>query len=345
MNQNEVKLLEKLRQFPFLLAPMASITNAPFRLLMKEMGAEIVISELISATGLQYGGKKTIDLCRYFEEERPVGLQIFGEGAEHLGLSAEWIEKHGADFVDINLGCPVPKVVNKGAGAALTRNPEKLFQVLSHVKNRIQIPLTIKIRTGWDSCSVNAMECVLAAAEAGVTWVAIHGRTRAQGYEGSANWDLISEVKAKSPIPIIGNGDILTADHALSRLQTSKCDAVMIGRGVLRNPFLFFEIAKKVNHRPSLQVKTYWQLVERHIELLKKTYSDFYVGIQLRKFATWYSAGIEGASAFRKKLYEQTNDETGTQKVVDLVREFFDKPNVCKSNSFLSEPFLKGGHG
>jgi nifR3 family TIM-barrel protein len=341
-----LKLGNRLINNPYVLAPMAGITNAPFRLLMREQGAGVVVSELISATGMEYESKKTLHLCAFFDEERPVGLQIFGERPEHLVTAARALETRGVDFVDINLGCPVPKVVSKGGGAAMLRDPRKLYEALSQVKQAIRIPLTIKIRTGWDACSVNAIECVHAGAEAGVAWVAIHGRTRAQAYEGSADWELIARVKEKSPVPIIGNGDILTAEQAIARLRESGCDAVMIGRGALRDPFIFRRIAELEGRAGEVTgASTYWSLIERHMELMRRMFNDFYVGIQLRKFMTWYSAGIEGASAFRKSLYEAPNDESGTARVIELGRAFFDRPDVCKQHSFLKEPFLKGGHG
>ena len=347
-------LIQSLRAFPYVLAPMASITNAPFRLVMKELGAGIVISELISATGLEYGGQKTIDLCRYFEGERPVGLQIFGEDAETLAQAASLLEKQGVDFIDINLGCPVPKVVKKGGGSALMRDPTKLYQILKTVKDAIQIPLTIKIRTGWDDCSINALECVHAGAEAGVTWVAIHGRTRAQAYEGLADWDLIASVKEKSPIPIIGNGDILTVAQAIERRKQSACDGIMIGRGALRNPFLFLEIRRAEGLSLTSEQEQYfteayfdyWRLIERHGHLIREGSNPFQVGIQMRKFLTWFSAGAEGASAFRKKLYEIPTSEPSTvDQVFNLGREFFNRPGFSKQLSYLREPFLQGGHG
>jgi len=339
-----LKLGERTINFPFVLAPMAGITNAPFRRLMREMGAGVVVSELISAAGIEYGGRKTHELCKYFDQERPVGLQIFGETPEHLEKAALYLERLGADFVDINMGCPVPKIVSKGGGAAMLRDPSKLYATLSRLKNAIRIPLTIKIRTGWDACSLNAVEVVHAAAEAGVSWVAIHGRTRAQGYEGSADWDFIAEVKNKSPIPIIGNGDILTAEGAIHRLRTSGCDGVMIGRGALRNPFIFVEIQNLLGKNNTTE-HTYWSLIERHLELLRECYVDFYLGVQLRKFLTWYSAGMEGASALRKTLYSFENSDQGTAEVLRVAREFFDRPGLRKQSSYLNEAFLQGGHG
>lgn len=337
--------------FPFILAPMAGITGAPFRLLMREMGSAVVISELVSATGLQYESRKTKELCAFFEDERPVGLQIFGEEAEHMARAAHMLELSGVDFIDINLGCPVPKVVNKGAGSAMMKDPTKLNRVLSEIKRAIQIPLTIKIRTGWDSSSLNALECVFAAKEAGVEWVAIHGRTRAQGYEGEANWDFIAEVKSKSPLPIIGNGDVLSAVQAVERLKDSGVDAVMIGRGALRNPFIFQEIAREMGrtelfkYDETTEERAYWKLIERLFEHMKKIHPDYFIGIQMRKFMTWFSAGVDGASQFRRALYSIPTDENNLDQVVQLGREFFDRPNVRKSASYLSEGFLKGGHG
>ncbi len=352
MNSNTVVnkknlLIERLKEFPFVLAPMASITNAPYRRLMKEFGAGIVVSELISASGLQYEGKKTQELCQYFEEERPIGLQIFGEDAEVLANAAKQIEGMGADFVDINLGCPVPKVVKKGGGAALLRDPLALHMLLKQVREAITVPLTIKIRTGWDSCSINASECIAAGAEAGVTWVAVHGRTRAQGYEGSADWDLIAKLKETATIPIIGNGDIQTAKQAQFRLSQSGCDAVMIGRGALRDPFIFQQIRMLRDPSAASDISNYLSLVQRHIELMQLIFRPFHVGVQLRKFLTWYSAGMEGASAFRKRLYETTIDDSAENinAVVAMGIEFFGRDDARKKHSYLEEPFLKGGHG
>lgn len=334
-----------------MLAPMAGITNAPFRRLMRELGAGAVVSELISATGLEYASRKTRDLCAYFEEERPVGLQIFGENAEHLAMAAREIEKRGADFVDVNFGCPVPKVVSKGGGAAMLRDPALLYKTLAHVRSAIKIPLTIKIRTGWDACSVNALENIHAAAQAGVAWVAIHGRTRAQGYEGQADWELLARLKEKSPIPVIGNGDVLTAEQAVARRRESGCDGVMIGRGALRNPFIFLEIARMDGREEiagrwaAFEERPYWSLVSRHYDLMKDSTPPFYAGVLLRKFMTWYSAGMAGAARFRGALYEIPTEEENVDQVLALGREFFDRPGVRKSASYLSEPFLKGGHG
>src|SRR6478736_3740759 len=226
-------------EHPFILAPMAGITNSPFRRLMRRRQSALVVSELVSATGIEYASQKTFDLLRFHEEERVVGLQIFGEETEHLVKACQYVEKQGADFVDLNLGCPVPKVVKKGAGSAMCRDPISLGKTLEAMVKSVKIPVTIKIRTGWDSETKNALDVVKAATDAGVRWVAIHGRTRAQGYSGDADWDFIGNIKAKSSIPIIGNGDIATGEQAVARVRDYGVDAVLIGRGALRNPFIF----------------------------------------------------------------------------------------------------------
>ncbi len=352
---NPLKIGPATVDFPYVLAPMASITNAPFRLLMKELGAGVVISELISATGICFAGRKTLDLCKYFEGERPVGLQIFGEDFNDLARAAATIEKSGVDFIDINMGCPVPKVVKKGGGAALCRDPRKLYELVKSVKSAINIPLTIKIRTGWDASSINTLENVCAAAEAGAAWVAIHGRTRAQGYEGEADWDLMARVKERAPIPIIGNGDILTARNAVERRKTSGCDAVMIGRGALRNPFLFLEIlveegrtlnAEQLAYRTPEGLWDYSRLITRQWALLQENHAPVHAGIQLRKFLNWYSAGFDGASQFRKALFSiPTDNAMGNDQVFELGCLFFGRPALAKQASYLAEGFLKGGHG
>jgi len=328
---------------PFLLAPMAGITNSPFRRLMREYGSSVVISELVSANGIEYASHRTLELLKFAEAERPVGLQIFGEDEPNLVKACQVVERMGADFVDLNLGCPVPKIVKKGAGAAMCRNPVELSRILSAMVRSVKIPVTIKIRTGWDSGTRNAHEVVQAAADAGVRWVAIHGRTRAQSYSGEADWEFIGEVKAKSPIPILGNGDVVTAEQAVQRYRTYGVDAVMIGRGALRNPFLFEQSVDLLNGRP-VQVPT----VERFLEMLDKQRS--YLGdtfdpkgelLHARKFLAWYSSGYPGSHEFRKNVFHiETSDELWGR-----ARDFYATAMQKRDLSFLNEPFLMGGHG
>ena len=328
---------------PFVLAPMAGITNSPFRRLMRRMKSAIVISELVSSDGLAYASQRTLELLKYHEEERTVGLQIFGDDTALLVKACQYVEKLGADFVDLNLGCPVPKVVKKGAGSAMCRDPISLGKTLDAMVKSVKIPVTIKIRTGWDATSRNALDVVRAATDAGVRWVAIHGRTRAQGYAGLADWDLIGEVKAKSALPIIGNGDVTTADVALEKYRTYGVDAVMIGRGALRNPFIFEQAAQlwagEVYAHPDAE--RYVRLMAVQREMMDAHFNPRAAMIHARKFLAWYSAGFPGCHEFRKKVFTIAEPD-------ELWREaqaFFEESTSKRDLRFMAEPFLMGGHG
>ncbi|MGZ3699958.1 MAG: tRNA dihydrouridine synthase DusB [Bdellovibrionota bacterium] len=331
-------------EHPFILAPMAGITNSPFRRLMRRLGSSAVISELVSSNGIEYAGQKTLDLLRFHDEERVVGLQIFGEDTELLCKASQFVERMGADFVDLNLGCPVPKVVKRGAGSAMCRDPGSLGRTLEAMVKSVKIPVTIKIRTGWDANSRNALECVRAAAEAGVAWVAIHGRTRAQGYSGEADWDFIGEVKAKSPIPILGNGDITTAEMAVDKMRRYGVDAVLIGRGALRNPFIF-EQARALWQGSALTSVTperYCELIGDQKLLLNETFQNPKAAmIHARKFLAWYSSGFPGCHEFRSKVFGIAEPE----ELWSEAHAFFERSTRGRDMKFLAQPFLMGGHG
>lgn len=328
---------------PFILAPMAGITNSPFRRLMKEKKSAVVISELVSANGIEHQSKRTLDLLRYHESERKVGLQIFGEQADHLVQASQLIERLGADFVDLNLGCPVPKVVKKGAGSAMCRNPAELGKILKKMVESVKIPVTIKIRTGWDANSKNVLDVVRVAEESGVAWVAIHGRTRAQGYSGEADWDLIGDVKAKSKLPIIGNGDVTTAEIAVERYRTYGVDGVMIGRGALRNPFIFEQAVALLNgesySRPGSQA--FIDLLDQQRKYLQELYDEKGVMIHARKFLSWYAAGYPGCHEFRRKVFSNPDPNA----LWEESKAFFLEKTKHRDESFLAQPFLMGGHG
>lgn len=330
-------------EHPFILAPMAGITNSPFRRLMRRMKSSLVVSELVSANGIEYAGQKTFDLLKFHEEERTVGLQIFGEHEDLLCKAAQYVERQGADFVDLNLGCPVPKVVKKGAGSAMCRDPISLGKILSAMVKSVKIPVTIKIRTGWDATLRNAHDVVRAAADAGVAWVAIHGRTRAQGYSGLSDWDFIAEIKNKSPLPIIGNGDITTAETAVEKVRKYGVDAVMIGRGALRNPFIFeqaFALWKGESYSMP-DAARYIALVDEQRKLLNETFPERAAMIHSRKFLAWYSSGFPGCHEFRSKVFSIPEPEV----LWDEARRFFEKSAAERDMRFLSGPFLMGGHG
>ena len=229
-----------------ILAPMASITDLPYRLLMKRhFGVDVVISELISSHGLCFQDRKTLQLAAYHPDERPVGGQIFGYEADLMATAAKALESLGYDFVDINLGCPVQKVVKKGAGAGMCRDVDNLFKILSQIKSILCIPLTIKIRLGWDDDQINAEEIVDCARNLGIRWVAIHGRTRKQGYRGEANWTLMRELAWKYPNFVVGNGDIRSYEDYRRFVQDAPFLGVMIGRAALSHPWIFEEIRNK----------------------------------------------------------------------------------------------------
>ena len=328
---------------PFILAPMAGITNSPFRRLMRRMKSSMVISELVSANGIEYAGAKSLELLKFHDEERVLGLQIFGESTELLVKACQFVEKLGADFVDLNLGCPVPKVVKRGAGSAMCRDPISLGKTLEQMVKSVKIPVTIKIRTGWDATSRNALDVVRVASDAGVPWVAIHGRTRAQGYSGAADWDFIGEVKAKSPIPIIGNGDIVTAEQAVEKVRTYGVDAVLIGRGALRNPFIFEQASALWNGESYVYASTdrYLALIAAQKKMLTETFNERGAMIHARKFLAWYSAGFPGCHEFRSKLFSIPEPEL----LWEEAHRFFESGTRDRDLKFMAQPFLMGGHG
>lgn len=330
----ESELLLHLKNNPFVLAPMAGITDRPFRTFMREMGCGVVVTELVSATGLKYSSDKTLKLMEFDEGQHPIGIQIFGDNLEHLTEAAAKIEQLGADFVDLNFGCPVPKVVNKGAGSACLKDLTKLAAVIRATKSGTSLPVTIKIRTGWDAHTRNSDEVVRVAHDEGVTWVAIHGRTRAAAYTGFADWDYIKDTKAKSPLPIIGNGDIHSAEQANMRLRTSGCDAVMIGRGCLKNPRIFLE-SRKIFSEERMQA-----ILERLHGHLTSFYDERLTLIQMRKFASWYSAGYPGAAGFRKDLFQLHSRD----QVLNRIYGFFNGISEVQADT-SHEAFLMGGHG
>jgi len=333
LSKKKEGLFSKARN-PFWLAPMAGITDVCFRQLMDEMNAGVLISELISAKGLFYNSEKTQKMMRVHANSKSiVGIQLFGESAEDIVRASEFVESTGAHFIDINLGCPVKKVVKKGCGAALLRDPAHLETFLSSIKKCIRLPLTVKMRTGWNEEELTIHECVKAAYNSGCEWVAIHGRTRAQGYEGKANWNLMAEVKEKAKLPIIGNGDIRSAEQAKNRLEESKVDAVMIGRGALRNPGIFNECVGLSNDSSCLKI------INRYRESLKEHYDTRFSLILLRKFSAWLAFGNSGAAKFRKSMFECIT----TAEVMEKVEEFFQNEQLLPFDD--NEEFMMGGHG
>ncbi len=260
-------MIEKLFLNPFVLAPMAGITDMPYRRLMRKMGAGGLVSEFVSAHAVVSKAPTLKKYLAYHEDERPLGIQLFGGDEKVLAEAAKIVQDVGVEFVDINLGCPVPKVTKKGGGSAWLCQPVELGEMLRLVKSSLSIPLTIKIRTGWDDKSKNAREVIRIAESEGVSAVSIHGRTRMQGYAGQADWDFISEMAQNTKMPIIGNGDVISGPLAAARLIRSGCAGVMIGRGALKNPWIFQEAMESLD---KLKKLTHDQQISVADGLLKK---------------------------------------------------------------------------
>lgn len=335
--------VDALKENPFVLAPMAGITDHAFRTFMKKRGAGVVVTELVSANGIEYKSERTLKLMSFDESQRPVGIQLFGEDPDILARAAQVSEEMGCDFIDLNFGCPVPKVVKKGAGSGMLRDLDLLRRVLNSVKAAVKIPVTIKIRTGWDANTRNALEVCNIAYDEGISWVAIHGRTRAQGYSGQADWDFIGDVKAKTRIPVLGNGDILTPQQAIKRMKESGCDGVLIGRGCLKNPHIFMDTLSLWKEEQLQQniARDYVSLFQDLREVIVAHCDEHITGIQLRKFAAWFSTGYPGASQFRKNLFQsKSNDE-----LMGLALDFFKNIETIEQEDTSHEEFLMGGHG
>lgn len=349
-NANPVDLAAELKANPFVLAPMAGITDCAFRTVMRELGCGPVITELVSAHGIEYASRKTLQLMDFEEAQRPVGIQLFGETPEILAKAARVCEKRGADFVDLNFGCPVPKVVKKGAGSAILKDLKAVEAVFRAVKGAVSIPLTVKIRTGWDHETRNASQVAQIAYDEGLSWVAIHGRTRAAGYSGLADWDFIAEVKSKAKLPIIGNGDILSAEMAVRRIRETGVDGVMIGRGCLKNPWIFRQSMGLWTEGavPPVQ-KDFALLFERLHQAFRAVAIDGgpaypperFIMLQIKKFASWYSTGYPGASQFRKTIFQHESLEATLTAVFDYFKGI---ASIIQADT-SHEAFLMGGHG
>lgn len=289
----------------YILAPMAGVTDLPFRLLCKEQGAGLLCMEMISAKALQYKNRNTKALLQIDPREYPVSLQLFGADPDIISEQAKAIEELPFQILDINMGCPVPKVVKNGEGSALMKNPKLVYDVVYKTVRAISKPVTVKIRKGFDEEHVNAVEIAKIIEEAGGAAVAVHGRTREQYYSGKADWDIIRQVKEAVSIPVIGNGDVTGSLAAEQLLEETGCDGVMIGRGCQGNPWIFRELNEyeetgKVPHRPSK--KEIKEMMLRHAQLQIELKGD-YLGIrEMRKHVAWYTKGMEGSAKLRDEI-------------------------------------------
>ena len=289
------------------LGPMAGVTDLPFRLLCKEQGAGLLCMEMVSAKGIYYNNKNTEQLLAIDEREHPVSLQLFGSDPEIMSEMAKKIEERPFDILDINMGCPVPKVVNNGDGSALMKNPVLAGKIIEKTARAIKKPVTVKIRKGFDDAHINAVEMAKVAEASGSAAIAVHGRTREQYYSGRADWDIIRQVKEAVKIPVIGNGDILTPEDAIRIEEQTGCDGFMIARGAQGNPWIFAQILhyfKTGEHLPKPTAEEMVQMMLRHAKM-QLAFKGDYTGIrEIRKHAAWYTAGYPNAARLRSAINE-----------------------------------------
>lgn len=304
------------------LAPMAGITNEAFRSICKEMGAGLVVCEMISDKALSFHNAKTIKMTGVNEAEHPLSMQIFGADVESLVYAAKWIyENTDADIIDINMGCPVNKVAKRaGAGSSLLKDPNKVYEITKAVVEATPLPVTVKIRIGWDDNNINAVENAKMIERAGAKAIAVHGRTRAQMYSGHANLDVIRDVVSAVSIPVIGNGDIIDGPSAKHMLEYTGCKAIMIGRGALGNPWIFKEINAYFNNeefiRPT-KADIYNMIVEQYERLLKLK-GERLALLEMRSHVGWYLKGMQGSAQIKNKA----NQATSFDDVKKILKEF-----------------------
>lgn len=292
---------------PFILAPMAGITDGPFRLICKEFGASLVYSEMVSVKGLYYKDESTERLLNIYPGEKPIAFQIFGSDPKFMALATEKLEGRDNAIIDINMGCPVQKVVKNGDGSALLNSPKQAAEVVRAVVMNTKKPVTVKIRIGWDKDSINAIEIAKIIESEGASAIAVHGRTRDQFYNGEANWDMIRQVKESVNIPIIGSGDIFSGADAIRMMQETGCDFVMIARGALGNPWIFREALEYYQGKTQLpiekpDIEEKFDLIKRHFDLVIAEKGEDNGVREMRKHIGWYLKGVHGSCEIRRKV-------------------------------------------
>lgn len=306
---------------PLALAPMAGITDLPFRLICRRLGCGMTVSEMVSAKGLLYKNVKTTEMLRIDDGERPTAIQLFGSVPEELAEAARMVEASGADMIDFNMGCPVPKIVNNGEGSALMKQPQLAHDILAAMVKAVKIPVTVKFRAGWDDSNRNAVEIAKAVEAAGVSAVAVHGRTRQQFYEGKADWGIIAEVKQAVKVPVFGNGDIFMVEDGLRMLAETGVDGLMIGRGADGNPWIFRELAAVLRGEerpaaPSLQERL--AQAAEHLDMLIDYKGEHISVKEMRRHISAYLKGLPHAAEFRGRFHKVDTRE----QFMELLAEY-----------------------
>ena len=307
------------------LAPMAGVCNSAFRTIAKEMGCGLVYAEMVSDKAVFYKNSKTLDMLYMTDKERPIAQQIFGSDKESFVIAAKYIyENMHPDIIDINMGCPVPKVaVSAQAGSALLKNPEKIKEIVKAVVESVPIPVTVKIRSGWDKDHINAVEVAKICEEAGASAICVHGRTRNQGYSGKADWNIIKQVKESVSIPVIGNGDVVDVYSAKKMLDETGCDAIMIGRASLGNPWIFKEVNEYIEHNNIISKPTPIEKIDmclKHLTYLENIKVTKVVVLEIRNHVAWYLKGLKGSNEIKNQIY-MTKDINEIKKILNDYRK------------------------
>ena len=314
------------------LAPMAGVCNLAFRRIIKEMGCGLVYAEMVSDKGLVYNSKKTKDMLYVSDYERPIAQQIFGSDVDTFVEAAKMVyEIMKPDIIDINMGCPVPKVaVRAQAGSALLKNPAKIREIVSAVVKAVPIPVTVKIRSGWDSNSINAVEVAKICEEAGAKAICVHGRTRSQGYSGKVDLDIIKKVKESVSIPVIGNGDVNSIESAIKMFEYTGVDAIMIGRGALGNPWLIKQLVTYFDTGIVLDKPSYKEIIDmcrKHLNYLLELKSEKISVLEMRSHISWYIKGLPKSTEIKKELFT-ISDAKGIMNLLDRYQNILDNEGI-----------------